>query len=564
VIGRIPLVGRTYRHINRYREIAAVLIRHGFGDFLATTNLEKYIDLGKRIISSKKTPPAAKTLSRAERIRMALEELGPTFIKFGQIMSNRPDLLPPDLIRELEKLQDAAPPFPEEESRRLIEQELGAPVGEIFRDFDPTPIACASIAQVHKAALRSGETVIVKVQRPRIEQTVETDIEIMLHLAALSQKHIQAAAALDPVGIVREFQRSIRKELDFTTEAVHIQRFRRNFLGDPTVYVPKVYRNLTTHKVLTMEFVEGIKISDIEALRRSTVDPKVIARRGADFVLKQVFEHGFFHADLHPGNILILEGDVLCPLDFGMMGSLSEKQRRQLGDIIVGIVYRDHRRVCRTLIQMSRDKQVEDADRLERDVTEFIERYAYLPLDEIRLRDLFADLINLIAGSGLKVPPDIYLLIKALVTLEGVGRMLDPEFNSTEHVRPFAEKLARHRLSPGALAKDIYLSASELAFLLRDLPGETREIIEQIKNGRIKVELEHKGLESLLRTHDRISNRIAFAIVLASLIIGSSLIVRSGIPPIWHGLPLIGIAGFLAAGIIGFWLILSILKHGKM
>ena len=563
MIPKIGLISRTYRHINRYREIITVLVKHGFGDLVTNTNLEKYIDFGKKIIYGKTIPKIA-TLSRWERIRMALEELGPTFIKFGQIMSNRPDLLPQELIIELEKLQDSVPPFAEKAARQLIEEELGKPISDLFKEFQSTPIASASIAQVHKAMLNTGETVVIKVQRPKIEQVIEVDLEIMLHLATLMEKHIKGMDILNPVGIVKEFERSIRKEIDFKIEEAHIERFGRNFQDDMNIYVPKVYRNYTTKKILTMEFIDGIRVSNIEAVLKSGNDPKIIASRGADLVLKQIFEQGFFHADPHPGNILVLNNNIICFLDFGMMGVLLPKHREYLGSIIIGIVNRDAKRITKTLILFSTNNRIEDIERLEYQVSELIEQYSYLPLKDINVGELLNKGIKLILAHKIEIPPDLYLLSKALITIESVGRNLDPDFDMVKHTEPFAKKLLKERLSPRKLAKDLYLSATEFTLLLRDFPSEIREIIKQIKLGQFKIEFEHKGLEPMLKKHDQISNRISFAIVLASLIIGSSLIVLSGIPPKWNGIPIIGIVGFLGAGLMGFWLLVSILRHGKM
>ncbi|MEA3253891.1 MAG: AarF/UbiB family protein [Chloroflexota bacterium] len=563
MVARIGTIGHTYRHIKRYREIVAVLVRHGFGDLITSINLERHIDFGKKLFPKKGDAKMA-SLSRWERARLALQELGPTFIKAGQIMSNRPDLLPQGLIAELEKLQDAVPPFPEEEAKRLIEEELGAPIPTLFREFTDTPIAAASIAQVHKAVLQSGESAAVKVQRPGTEQLIEVDTEIMLSLATLMERHLQGVEILNPVGIVKEFERSIKKEIDFTIEAMHINRFSRNFRADATIHVPKVYRDFSTRKILTMEFIDGIKVSNVNALLEAGNDPHIIADRGADLVLKQVFEHGFFHADPHAGNIMILDDNVICFLDFGMMGGLLPKHREQLGNMIVGIVNRDAKRIIKTALQLSRTRHVENMDQLEYEVSELIDQYYYLPLKDINMGEVLSKLVKLLIGYKVKFPPDMYLLSKALTTIEGVGRNLDPTFDMVKHTEPFARKLLRERLSARRLVKDAYLSATEFSLLARDLPSEVREIIEQLKLGQARIEFEHRGLEPALKKGDQISNRIAFAIVLASLIVGSSLIVLAKTPPTWHEIPIVGILGFLGAGVMGFWLLISILRHGRM
>jgi len=539
------------------------LVKHGFGDLITRTHLEKYVDLGKKVLL-RKGGKEITSLSRWERMRMALEELGPTFVKAGQLMSSRPDLLPHELIVELEKLQDSVPPFSGEEAERLVEQELGKPISDLFYEFTDTPIASASIAQVHEAVLQGGEKVAVKVQRPRIEQIIEVDLEIMLHLATLMEKHLQGMDILNPAGIVNEFERSIRKEIDFTIEATHIERFGNNFRRVQTIHVPKVYRNYTTRKILTMEFIDGIKVSNLDALLKSGNDPKTIASRGTDLVLKQVFEHGFFHADPHAGNIMVLDNNIICFIDFGMMGRPLPKQGEYLSSIIVGIVNRDAKRITKTFLQLSNSRRIENIDQLEYQVDELVDQYSYLPLKDINMGQLLNEVIKLYVAYKLKMPPNLYLLVKALVSIEGVGRVLDPDFNMVKHMEPFAKKLLKARLSPRRLAKDTYLATTEFSLLLRDLPSEIRDIIEQIKVGQFKIEFEHKGLEPSLRKSDQISNRIAFAIVLASLVIGSSLIVLSGIPPTWNGIPIIGIIGFLGAGIMGFWLLISILRHGRM
>jgi ubiquinone biosynthesis protein len=304
---KLWLPRHTYRYVSRYLEIARVLAKYGFSDLVAAIHLDRYLPFKKKLVRAAKDPRLA-SLSRCERARLALEDLGPTFIKFGQIMSNRPDLMPEDLILELKKLQESVPAFPGETARQLLEEELNAPIDSLFSDFSIAPIAAASISQVHHATLPSGESVAVKVQRPNIEQVIKTDLEIMFHFASLAEKHIEGMETIDPAAMVKEFERSIIQELDFTVEASHIETFSRKFSGDETVYVPRVYVDYTTKRVLTMEFIDGIKRSDRETLVQTGLDPKLIAAHGADSILKQVFEHGFFHADPHPGNMRILRG----------------------------------------------------------------------------------------------------------------------------------------------------------------------------------------------------------------------------------------------------------------
>ncbi len=563
MVYRIRTIGYTYKHIKRYQAIVIVLVKHGFGDMISHIHLPKHIDLGKKLLR-RQADVKIKTYTRWERVRLALEELGPTFVKAGQIMSNRPDLLPKELIVELEKLQDLVPPFSTAEARRMIEEGLGAAISSLFKEFTDIPIASASIAQVHKAVLLSGEQVVIKVQRPGIKKVIDIDVGIMLNLATLMEEYLYGMKIINPVGIIREFERTIREEIDFTIEAKHVNRFSRNFKADPTIYVPKVYRDLTTRKILTMELIDGIKVSNVEALIAEGNDPEIIANRGTDLVLKQVFEQGFFHADPHAGNIMVLDNNIICFIDFGMMGSLLPSHRECLGDITVGIVNRDVKRIIRATLQLSGSRYIENSDRFEYEVSELVDEYYDLPLKDINVGGLLTSLFELVVAHKVKLPPDIYLLIKALITIEGVGSSIYPTFDMMSRIKPFASKLLKDRLSARRVAKDAYLSISEFALLARDLPTEIREIIEQIKLGEVKIEFEHKGLEPVLAKGDQVSNRIAYAIVLAALIVGSALIVMSKTPPMWRGIPLIGVIGFAGAGVMGFWLLISILHHGKM
>ena len=564
-VRRPGFIGRTYRHANRYRQIVSVLLRHGFGDTVTRLGLHKHLALGPRFLARQEESKGPATpLTRSERIRMALEELGPSFVKLGQLMSTRPDMVSPELRLELEKLQDTVAPFAADEARRIVETELSDSLDAIFREFDENPVASASMAQVHRAVLPDGLVVAVKIQRPGIRRTLEVDLEIMLRLATLMENHLGGMDVINPVGIVEQFGRTIRKEMDFNIEAAHIERFARNFQSDRTIRVPRVFRHLVTHKILTMEFIEGTKVSELAALADKGLDAQVIADRGADLILKQVFDHGFFHADPHPGNILVLEDNVICFLDYGMMGRLTGRHREYLGRLVVGVVRRDEKAITKALLALSGGAEPASVDALEADVADFVEQHLYRPLSEFHMGAILNQFVELLVRHRLKIPPDFYLLIKALITVEGNGRKLAPDFEIVRHMEPFATRLLKERTSPRNLARDLYLSSIDLATLLRDLPSDAREILSLMKRGKARLEFEHKGLGPMLKAHDRISNRIAFAIVLASLIIGSALIVLSGIPPKWHEIPVIGIVGFITAGLMGFWLLLSILRHGKL
>ncbi|MCD4804680.1 MAG: AarF/ABC1/UbiB kinase family protein [Desulfobacterales bacterium] len=562
-IRKIGIIGRAYRHLNRYRHILTVLFKYGFGDLVDILKIEQYLEIGLQMISRKRREQVEK-LSRAERVRMVMEELGPTFIKLGQILSTRPDLIPVEFIQELSKLQDNVPSFPYPEARQIIESEIGRPLEDIFQHFENTPLAAASIGQVHRAQLKDGEEVVVKVQRPGIRKTIEVDLEIMLHLASLMERHLEELQVHRPVRIVQEFARTLEKEIDYTIEALHIERFARQSMDDPTVYVPKVFRNTTTERVLTMEYIDGIKASEIDRIEREGLDRKIITARGADLILRQIFDHGFFHADPHPGNIFVLPDNVICYIDFGMMGSIDRQTRESFADLIYTVIHHDESRATQILLKLTEYDEKPDVRVLERDLTEFIGQHLYVPLKDLQMEKLLHQLLKILSRHRLQIPQNLFLMMKALATVEGIGLLLDPDFEMIKQTIPFIQRVKMARYHPKRMANDIIRSGVEFVKLMQEIPGETREILEQMKQGKIKMEFEHKGLEPMLSTYDQISNRIAFAIVIAALIIGSALIVLSKTPPFLFGISFIGIIGFLAAALMGLWLLIAILKKGKL
>ena len=562
-IRKIGVVGRTYRHLNRYRDILRALFKYGFGDIIETLKIEQYIEIGLQMISRKRREQIDK-LSRAERVRMAVEELGPTFIKLGQILSTRPDLVPLEYSQELSKLQDHVPSFSYEEVRTIITEELGGTPEELFAHFEAEPLAAASIGQVHRARLADGDEVVVKVQRPGIRKIVEVDLEILLHLASLMERHVEEMEVQRPTRIVEEFARSLEKEIDYTIEAYHTERFSRQFLGEHTIYVPKLYPELNSSRVLTIEYVEGIKVTDLDALETSGCNRHILAENGADLVMKQIFVHGFFHADPHPGNIFILSNNIICFLDFGMMGRIRQEEREEFTDFVTSLAGKNERKITESVLRLSVYDREPDRDRLERDLTDLLEEQVYGRRGKLEMGKLFQKLIETVSTHGLTIKPDLYLMMKSLGTIEGIAKLLDPDFDILKRAEPFVRQVQEERMNPKRIAGDMLEIGTEMIQLGREIPGEVRAILKQAREGKMKIEFGHSGLEPLLNTHNRSSNRLVFAIVLASLIIGSSLVVLSGIPPRWHDVPLIGLAGFILAGIIGFSLLISILRRRKM
>jgi ubiquinone biosynthesis protein len=562
-IRKIGVIGRTYRNLNRYSQILGVLIKYGFGDLIETLKIDQYIESALSMIRKNRRDRVEKS-SRAERIRLAFEELGPTYIKLGQILSTRPDLVQMDLINELTKLQDEVPSFGFHAAKKIIENELGTPLEKIFESFEETPLASASIGQVYKAKLLDGEVVAVKVQRPGIRKIIEIDLEIMLHLATLAERHIEELAFHQPVKIVEEFAKTLERELDYTIEATSMERVSHQFLNNSTVYIPKVFRETTTERVLTTEYVKGIKISDTDRLDTEGFDRKLITTRGAYVCLSQIFDHGFFHADPHPGNIFVLPGNVICLLDFGMVGTIDRGTREDFVELVDSVVRRDEARSGKYLLKLTLWDEKPDIRLLEKDVAEFMGQHLYKPLKDIELGKLLQRLLELATLHRLKIYPDIFLMMKALSAVEAVASRLNPDFDMVAEATPFIKRVKLARFSPKRIESDIMGLVSQLYDFFQDFPKDLLEITRLLRQKKLLFGHEIQGLDRMLSTHDQISNRISFSIIIAALIVGSALIVISKTPPLFFGISLIGIIGFFAAAVMGIWLLVAILRKGRL
>ena len=562
-IRKIGAIGRTYRHLNRYQRIIRILFKYGFDDLVEGLRIDQYLETGLKMINRKPREEIEKR-SRPERFRMALEELGPTFIKLGQLLSTRPDLISPGYVDELAELQDNVPPFSFAEVKEIFLAEIGKKPNELFQEFDEQPMAAASIGQVHRGRLQNGNEVVIKIQRPNIENIIAVDLEILAYLASLMEQYLEELQGHRPSAVVDEFARSLSLEIDYTVELANIQRFARQFRDNKTIYVPLIYSELSTERILTMEYIDGVKTSKVDALRSQGYDLHLIAERGANLIMEQIFVHGFFHGDPHPGNICILPDNVTCFLDFGMMGRLSRKDREDFTDLMLSIVTKNDRKITDGVLSITTQFGEVDHDALSRDLTDLLDRYMYLPLKNLQAGKILQELLDLVQRHKLSIKPNLYLMIKALSTIEGVGLMLDPDLELIKLAEPFVKKVKTERLRPGRLAEKIGETSGEYLKLFQEMPEEARDILRQLRAGKMKLEFEHRGLGRLSRGLDQVSNRIAFAIVLAAQIIGSSLIILSDIPPRWNGIPIIGLAGFLVAGVMGFWLLVSIIRHGRM
>ncbi len=555
-------LNRNIRSIKRYRQVVRVLFKYGFDNLLAYLSLTEVVTRWRRMLRRETSILAE--LSQAERMRMALEELGPTFIKLGQFLSTRADILPPNYIKEFSKLQDSVPPFSFEEVTEEVRRELGRDIGELFSSFDPTPIAAASIAQVHRARLLSGEDVVVKVRRPGIQDQVETDIEALMLLAIVAERHIANSEIYDPTGQVRELARTIRREMDLSLEGRTIERFAANFAGDRTLYFPRVHWSVTSKGMLTMEYIDGIKVSDLDALNRAGMDLRLIAKRGADAFVRMVLEHGYFHGDPHPGNVLILPDNVICMLDFGMTGRIDPFLKGYLTDILLAILRRDVEEVISLLIYSGDITDSINIRSLRRDLSEFIDKYYELPLQELEVGQLLFDFTEIITNYRIKFHPDLLLLAKAFVTIEGMGRMLDPQFDMTLHLRPLMEREIRERLSPKSALKFLQGNLNSYVNLLRTLPKELKEILNRINRDKFKIDLEHRGLDRFIRELDKSINRLSSSMIIAALIVGSSIVMQVGKGPLLMGFPIFAFMGYTIAALIGLVWVIAIIRSGRL
>uniref|UniRef100_A0A831XE17 2-polyprenylphenol 6-hydroxylase n=1 Tax=Geobacter metallireducens TaxID=28232 RepID=A0A831XE17_GEOME len=553
---------RNIRSLRRYRQIVRVLFKYGFDHALELMGLSQFVARGRKLFRRPASELAL--LSPAERMRLALEELGPTFVKLGQILSTRPDVIPRSFILEFAKLQDQVPSFPFEAVEEQIRKHLGREPAECYSCIDPEPLAAASIAQVHRARLVSGEEVVIKVRRPGVVGVVETDIDALMGLAVLAERHLPGSDLYDPVGLVKEFARTIRREMDFSREAHTIEKFAENFAGDPTLHFPRVYWDRTAGGVLTMEYIDGIKVSDTAALKAAGLDRRLIARRGADAFLTMVLTHGFFHGDPHPGNVLILPDNVICLLDYGMVGRLDAQLKRYLTDILLAIVQRDVDEVISLLLYSGDITDTLDTRALRRDLSGLIDSYYEVPLQEIEVGRMLLEFLEVITTYHIRFQPDLMLLAKALVAIEGMGRELDPAFDMVEHLRPFMKKAMRDQLSPNRLMREMGSHLFSYMTLFRNLPRDLKEFLNRINRNKFKIDLEHRGLDRAIRDFDKSINRLSFSLIIAALIIGSSIVMQTDKGPKIFDFPVFAFMGYTIAGFIGLWWVIAIIRSGRL
>jgi ubiquinone biosynthesis protein len=552
-------VYKTYKRLGRYRQVAFILAKYGFDDIVER--------IGPDIISRRLLRRRGRKRAKqptAERLRLALTELGPTFVKFGQLMSTRPDIIPEDYIREFELLQDRVEPFPLGDVKAIFRNELGGEPESLFMRFEDVPIASGSIAQVHRAALADGSSVAVKVQRPGIRSVIETDLSILHEMAELFERHIPEIRWYKPGALVDQFASTIRRELDFIAEGHAAERFRVNFEGIDSFYIPAVYWKFTTEKILTIDYIDGVKISHREELERRGYDTKVIARNGARAVLKEVFEDRFFHGDPHPGNFFVLQNNVIAAVDFGIVGRLDEETAEHLSTLLYAVVNKDADRAVHAFRLLGVLEDDTDVPLLKYDLLEYIDRYHGLPLDKLDAEQVVGELLGVLRRHRIILPVNLAAMGRMLLVSAGVGRSLDPDFDMVAEAKPFIESFMLKRFDPRRQVREIMKAFDRFRMTVKTLPDDVEEIVQKLKKGKMLVQLHHEGLNKFILEMDRSSNRLAFGLIVASLIVGSSLVMQIERGPMLFGFSIFGILGYLAAGVLGMWLVIAILRSGKI
>jgi ubiquinone biosynthesis protein len=549
------------RDLGRLNEIAGVLVRHGFGDTVRRLGLTAALERAGHALRRDHVADLAR-LSPPEQVRMALEELGPTFVKLGQILAGRADLFGPEWIAEFEKLHSRVPALPLDELRAQLREDLGGEPEAVFARFDAAPLAGASIAQVHRARLLDGTEVVVKIRRPGIGDKIEADLRLLQRLAAMADTHLPALKPFGPVRLVAEFARSLRQELDLAAECRSAERIAANLAALPFMVIPRVHWAYTGTRVNVQDFVGGIPGDQVARLREAGLDTALLARRGAQAVLKMIVEDGFFHADPHPGNVFYLDGNRLAFIDFGMVGQLSQRRREELLQLLLGLVERDSQAVADVLTDWTQGDAHVNLGRLEAEIDAFVDQYHGVPLAQLNLSGMLGDVTAILRQHRLALPADLALLVKAFVLLEGMGRSLDPDFHMAAEALPVLRQVLRARYKPRALARRGWRSLRRAFALAERLPHDLSRVLRQARRGHVQVGIELAHLKRVGDQIDRAASRIAMALVIAALVVASSIVMTVQGGPTLLGLPALGVVGFCGAAFGGLWLVRSI-RQGK-
>lgn len=545
----------TLSKLNRFRKIITTLLRYGFDDIINRLDIQE-------IILPLKIRKAHQSKDAWERIRCTIEELGPTFIKFGQVLSQRTDLIPVALSNELSKLQDEVPPEDFTAIREHLETLLEQPLDQVFAFFEQTPLAAASLAQVHRARLHEDKKVVaVKVQRPGIQQTVENDLYILEAFAIRINEKIETLKFYDLPNLVKELKRTLLQEIDFSRELRNLRIARANFADNPYVIIPRVFEKYSCRQILVMELLKGEKLKNLTQLDQ--IKRKHLAQKGMQACMQQILIHGFFHADPHPGNILIMNQDKFSFLDWGMVGRITPETRFKLMDLIQGIVEKDSNAVLDCLSFFSKNQISGDIVSFHREIMDLMDTYHYLPLHEIHIGQLLMELTTLMRNYHIHIRTELAIMIKALITIEGTARQLYPDLNVIAEAEPYIKRIAQIRYSPKMIWKKLKRHVNTMINLQQVLPRQLSNIIEQLEHGDLAIGLEHRNLSGLTKTLEAISNRLTLGIITAAMIIGSSMIITTGVRPLLFGYPALGLIGYLLSACFGLWLIIDIFRHRK-
>ena len=548
---RLSTIPQIYRHMNRWREILAVLSKYGLANWISRLGLRFANGFLKN-----RDGEALAVASRETRIRLALEELGPTFIKLGQILSTRPDLVGAELADELRKLQDNTRCDSPEAVRRTIESELNLPLEDCFAVFNLAPLASASIGQVHKARMNDGRRAVVKVQHEGIQQRIRVDLDIMSGLAQLAEM-LPELACYRPTSIVEEFKRTICRELDFEREQRNLMQFGAAFADDETVRIPQTYPQLCTSRVLTMERLEGIKLSEFDPCVCTRLDPQELARRGAHLYLEMIFSHGHYHADPHPGNLVLMDNNVVGLMDFGMVARIDQPLREEIEEMLMAMVDRDPYYLTSIIMRLGATPADLDEAMLTVDMADFVDHYSNQPMEAFDLGGALQEMVAVIRRYNITLPAPMAMLIKVLIMLEGTGRLLSPKFALMEVMQPYRKQMLLRRLSPARQWKRLRRVAHDVERLVEVLPRRMLDILHQVQSGRFDVHLDHRGLEPSV-------NRLVLGMLASALFLGSSILLSRDVPPKLYGISILGACGCLLSLALGLRLLRAISKSGHL
>ncbi len=553
---------KTVKNITRLSQVINILVKYSFEDIITSTALKKFIPPKMQVIWQR-SDQSIFEFSRWERIRMVIEDLGPTFVKLAQLLSNRPDLLPEGLIYEFTKLQSHVPPFETKIAKEIIERRTEKKISELFSYFDNKPIGSASIGQVHRARLINGDDVVVKIQRPGAENKVKTDLRLLREFVKLTENYFVNIGILNPIEVVDTFEKTMYKELNYNTEARSIQQFRTIYQDQKNLYIPKPYREYTSEKILVIEFISGCKISDINQLEKWGLNPKIIAENGMAIYLTQIFEYGFFHADPHPGNVLVQPNGTIALVDYGMIGKLTKREKYNFSNVLMGLASQDPKKLAISIQRLAINSEIEDLGAFEKDLEELIDDFVILDVDRMGMSELARRLQKIIYDYQLQIPGSIFLILRALAILEGIGSKLHPDFQTLKFIRPYGAKLIREQYSVENMKSEFSYTFSHLISFLSSSPIDLKFILKKIRNGKLHVNIEVIGYEKLIKKIDILTNRFVLTFLIISLVIASAIMINSNPAqiPFFFGMPLTSIVGFALAIFLSIILFFYVLRH---